>query len=156
MLLLIGVLIGVFVVDVRLGAALAGYCVLVAVGMVIGQRLAVPSGTRARAADAALFGHLEEALAGAEDIRGNGAAGHLVSRFYRSSAAVFRAENRAARVGTSVMAGTSVAFAAGTATAISAAAAVAARIVRRVRIEGPPREARRPAGSDAGEERRSG
>jgi ATP-binding cassette, subfamily B, bacterial len=122
MLLLFGVLVGVFAVDARLGAALAGYCLLVAVGMTAGQRLAVPSAARARAADAALFGQLEEALAGAEDIRANGAAPHVLSRFHRTSAAVFRAENRAARVGTSVLAGTSTAFAAGTAVVLALAA----------------------------------
>ncbi|MEO3870794.1 ABC transporter ATP-binding protein [Nonomuraea sp. B12E4] len=121
-LLLAGVVAVVFGVDWRIGCALLAYCLLVGLGMARAQRLAVPSGARSRAANAVLFGTVEERLAGVEDIRANGAGEHAVNRFHRAAAAVYRAENRDARVGTTVLAGTSVAFAAGTAIMLGLAA----------------------------------
>ncbi|MER6950118.1 ABC transporter ATP-binding protein [Nonomuraea sp. NPDC000554] len=114
-LLLCGVVVVVFAVDPRIGAVLLAYCVLVALGMIRAQRLAVPSAMRARAADAALFGYLEERLAGADDLRANGAGEHAVRRFYQVSAALWRTGLRASAVGSAILAATSVAFAAGTA-----------------------------------------
>ncbi|MGN9840447.1 ABC transporter ATP-binding protein [Nonomuraea sp. H19] len=121
-LLLAGVLVVVFGVDWRIGCALLAYCVLIGYGMARAQRAAVPSAARSRAAGATLIGNLEERLAGVEDIRANGAGTHVVHRFHQLSAAVFRAENRDARVGTTLLAGTSVAFAAGTAIMLGLAA----------------------------------
>ncbi|MDP4507746.1 ABC transporter ATP-binding protein [Nonomuraea turcica] len=121
-LLLAGVVVVVFGVDWRIGCALLAYCVLIGYGMARAQRAAVPSAARSRAASATLFGHLEERLAGAEDIRANGAGEHAVGRFHQVSAALFRAENSDARVGTVLLAGTSVAFAAGTAIMLGLAA----------------------------------
>ncbi|MEU6713347.1 ABC transporter ATP-binding protein [Nonomuraea sp. NPDC046802] len=121
-LLLAGVVVVVFGVDWRIGCALLAYCLLVGFGMVRAQRLAVPSATRSRAASATLFGNLEERLAGVEDLRANGAGAHTVRRFHQISAALYRAEVKDARVGTSLLAGTSVAFAAGTAIMLGLAA----------------------------------
>ncbi|GAA2881121.1 ABC transporter ATP-binding protein [Nonomuraea rubra] len=121
-LLLAGVVVVVFAVDWRIGAALLAYCLIVGYGMARAQRLAVPSAARARAASATLFGTLEERFAGAEDIRANGAGEHTVRRFHQVAAALFRAENRDARIGTTLLAGTSVAFAAGTAVMLALAA----------------------------------
>ncbi|MEU4537363.1 ABC transporter ATP-binding protein [Streptosporangium sp. NPDC023825] len=115
LLLLAGVLVVVFTVDARLGSVLLAYCALIGFGMARAQRLAVPSATRSRAQSAALFGGLEERLAGVEDIRANGAGEHVVNRFHRASATLYRAEFRDARIGTGILAGTAVAFAAGTA-----------------------------------------
>ena len=114
-LLLCGMVVVVSAIDPGVGAALLAYCLLVGLCVVRAQRLAVPSATRARAADAALFGYLEERLAGAEDLRANGAGEHAVRRFHQASAALWRAEVRANAVGGGVLAGTSVAFAMGTA-----------------------------------------
>ncbi|MEU4718362.1 ABC transporter ATP-binding protein [Nonomuraea dietziae] len=122
LLLLVGVIVVVLTIDVRLGAVLLVYCLLIGYGMARAQRLAVPSAARSRAAGAALFGNLEERLAGAEDLRANGAGEHAVNRFYQASAAVFHAERRDARIGTTLLAGTSVAFAAGTAIVLGLAA----------------------------------
>ncbi|MEV4059051.1 ABC transporter ATP-binding protein [Nonomuraea dietziae] len=122
LLLLAGVIVMVLTIDVRLGAVLLVYCLLIGYGMARAQRLAVPSAARSRAADAALFGNLEERLAGAEDLRANGAGEHAVNRFHQASAALFHAENRDARIGTTLLAGTSVAFAAGTAIVLGLAA----------------------------------
>lgn len=121
-LLLAGVVVIVLGVDWRIGCALLAYCVLIGYGMARAQRAAVPSAARSRAASATLFGTLEERLAGAEDIRANGAGEHAVHRFHQVSAALFRAENKDARVGTTLLAGTSVAFAAGTAITLGLAA----------------------------------
>jgi ATP-binding cassette, subfamily B, bacterial len=122
LLLLAGVLVVVFVIDPRLGAALLAYCALLGSGMARAQRLAVPSAARVRAESAALMGGLEERLAGAEDLRANGAGEHAVNRFYRASAAWFHADYRAQRIGVRILAGTTVAFAAGTAIVLALAA----------------------------------
>ncbi|MEV4017964.1 ABC transporter ATP-binding protein [Nonomuraea angiospora] len=121
-LLLAGVVVIVFGVDWRIGCALLGYCLLIGWGMARAQRLAVPAAARSRAASARLFGMLEERLAGAEDLRANGAGEHTVRRFHQVSAALYRAEVRDARIGTTLLAGTSVAFAAGTAIMLGLAA----------------------------------
>ncbi|MEV4358376.1 ABC transporter ATP-binding protein [Nonomuraea sp. NPDC049625] len=121
-LLLAGVVVIVFGVDWRLGCALLVYCLLIGWGMARAQRLAVPAAARSRAASARLFGMLEERLAGAEDLRANGAGEHTVRRFHQVSAALYRAEVRDARIGTTLLAGTSVAFAAGTAIMLGLAA----------------------------------
>ncbi|WP_020574099.1 ABC transporter ATP-binding protein [Actinopolymorpha alba] len=122
LLLLVGVLIVVLAVDVRIGGALLAYCVLIGLFMVRAQRLAVPAATRVRERFAALFGNLEERLAGAEDIRANGAGPHVVRRFHQSSAEVYRADRHAERLGGGLFAGTTVAFAAGTALVLGLAA----------------------------------
>ncbi|GII05420.1 ABC transporter ATP-binding protein [Planobispora takensis] len=121
-LLLAGVLVIVFTVDPRLGGALTAYCALAGYGMARAQRLAVPSAARARRESATLFGGLEERLTAVEDIRANGAGEHSVRRFHQSAAALHRAEFRSDRVGSSLLAGTGVAFAAGTAIALGLAA----------------------------------
>jgi ABC-type multidrug transport system fused ATPase/permease subunit len=122
LLLLVGVLVVVLTVDLRIGAVLIAYCALVGSGMVRAQRLAVPAATRVRERFAALFGNLEERLAGAEDIRANGAGDHVVNRFHQASAALYRADLRAERIGGGLFAGTTVAFAAGTAIVLGLAA----------------------------------
>ncbi|WP_405150258.1 ABC transporter ATP-binding protein/permease [Sphaerisporangium sp. NBC_01403] len=114
-LLLCGVIVVVFTIDPGIGMVLLAYCVLIGLGMIRAQRLAVPSATRARAEGAALLGYLEERLAGADDLRANGAGEHAVRRLYQVSAALWRTERRRDAVGSGILAGTSVAFATGTA-----------------------------------------
>ncbi|GII30222.1 ABC transporter ATP-binding protein [Planotetraspora mira] len=121
-LLLAGVTVIVFTVDPRIGGFLLVYCVLIGFGMARAQRLAVPSAARGRAAGAALFGDLEERLAGMEDIRANGAGEHAVHRLYQASSAWYWANYRSGRIGVGLLAGTWVAFAAGTAIALGLAA----------------------------------
>lgn len=122
LLLLLGVLAVVLVVDPRIGAVLLVYCMLMAFGMVQAQRWAVPAATRVREKFAALFGNLEERLAGAEDIRANGAGHHVVNRFHQTSADVYRADIHAERIGGGLFAGTTIAFAIGTAIVLGLAA----------------------------------
>lgn len=122
LLLLCGVLVVVFTVDARLGAALLVYCLLVGYGMALAQRLAVPSASKARQTNATMIGTLEERLAGAEDLRANGAGEHAVRRFLAVSADWFWTGRRASMIGSGLIAGTSVAFAAGTALMLGLAA----------------------------------
>ncbi len=98
-LLLIGVLISVFLINVWLGAVLAVYCVLVIVGALLGQRLAVPAGRRSNEAISTMLGGLEETFGGVEDIRANGAGAYLVRRFHRTAGAWIRAEGAEVRIG---------------------------------------------------------
>ncbi|GAA4564002.1 ABC transporter ATP-binding protein [Planotetraspora kaengkrachanensis] len=121
-LLLAGVLVIVFAVDPRIGGFLLVYCVLAGYAMARAQRLAVPSAAGARAEGAAFFGGLEERLAGAEDIRANGAGEHAVHRLYQAGSAWYWANHRSGRIGVGLLAGTWVAFAAGTAVALGLAA----------------------------------
>ncbi|WP_115850329.1 ABC transporter ATP-binding protein [Thermasporomyces composti] len=122
LLLLVGVLVVVLAVDLRIGVILVVYCAAVGLAMARAQRMAVPSATKVREAFAALFGNLEERLAGAEDIRANGAGAHVVNRFHQTSADVFRADLRAERIGSALFAGTNTAFALGTAIVLGLAA----------------------------------
>ncbi|HEY8456771.1 MAG TPA: ABC transporter ATP-binding protein [Actinopolymorphaceae bacterium] len=122
MLLLVGVLAVVLTVDLRIGGILLAYCVLMGTFMVRAQRMAVPSATRVREKFAALFGNLEERLAGAEDIRANGAGEHVVRRFHRTAGEVYRADLAAERIGAGLFGVTTVGFAAGTAIVLGLAA----------------------------------
>lgn len=122
LLLLAGVLVVVLTVDPFVGAVLSAYCVLIGFAMARAQRLAVPSAAHARAMTAALLGDVEERLAGVEDLRANGAGEHAVNRVLRASTDWYRAEFRADRIGSGLLAGTSVAFAAGTALVLGLAA----------------------------------
>ncbi|MBO3752908.1 ABC transporter ATP-binding protein [Streptosporangiaceae bacterium NEAU-GS5] len=121
-LLLGGVLVVVCVIDPRIGAVLLAYCLLIGYAMTRVQRRAVPSATLVRATDAEMIGTLEERLAGAEDIRANGAGEHTVNGFYGAAAAWFHAEYRAGWIGSGLVAGTSITFALGTATVLGMAA----------------------------------
>lgn len=121
-LLLVGVIIVVFTVDWRIGAVLLAYCGLVGVGMVRMQRLVVPAATRMREMYARMFGVIEERLAGAEDIRANGAGQHSVNRLHRASADVYRADLKENKLGAVVYGGTTIAFAGGTAIVLGLAA----------------------------------
>ncbi|MFD0558179.1 ATP-binding cassette subfamily B protein [Stackebrandtia endophytica] len=114
-LFLLGVIVVVFTVDPLIGGALTLFCLLAGFWMVKTQGLAVPAATEARQRSAELYGQLEERLAGAEDLRANGAGPHVVRRFYQGSARLYRADVRAEWIGGGLFAGTTVAFAIGTA-----------------------------------------
>lgn len=122
LLLLAGVIVIVFTVDWRIGGILFAYCLLVGFGMVRMQRLVVPAATRMREMYARMFGVVEERLAGAEDIRANGAGRHSVNRLHRAAADVYRADLKENKLGAAVYGGTTVAFAAGTAIILGLAA----------------------------------
>jgi ABC-type multidrug transport system fused ATPase/permease subunit len=114
-LLLAGTLVVLTVADLRLGAALALFIAISAVFLVRVQRRAVPSATASRSVDAHLFADLEEHLAAAEDLRANGAGAHVMRRFHDSSAAVYRADQRAEVIGGLLVRLTNLTFTLGTA-----------------------------------------
>jgi len=106
-LLVVGVLVMLFRVDVRIGATMAVF-VLVAIAIMRGiLHLAVPHWAAAREASAQLFGFLEERLAGTEDLRANGAVAYTLRRFFVLSRDIWRRNLRASLLG-SATGGTSV------------------------------------------------
>lgn len=115
LLTLVGVLVIMLTVDFRIGGIMTLLCVLLGIGMVRLQRVAVPATVAARQQSALLFGDLEERLAGVEDIRSNGGGLHILRRFHESSARYHSADYRADRLGRSLYAVTSCAFAIATA-----------------------------------------
>ncbi|MGH6656408.1 MAG: ABC transporter ATP-binding protein, partial [Actinocrinis sp.] len=114
-LLLGGMLVVAIAIVPVLGLTLLVYYSVFAFVLGRAQRLAVPYEAAVRASEAAMTGDLEERLAGAEDIRALGAGRHVVKRYWQVSSAWYHAERRGARVGTGLLAATTVAFATGTA-----------------------------------------
>jgi ATP-binding cassette subfamily B protein len=93
-LLLCGIVVALAMEDGRLGAAFA---VLSIVALVVLNRIrgiAVPHFRAQRQAEAALFGYLEEQLAGTEDICANGANEYALRGIYQHQAEIMR-HNRA-------------------------------------------------------------
>jgi len=78
--LLAGVLGTLFVEDLRAGAAMTGFALLSALLLLSMGLVAVPSWKANRAKAAEFFGFLGERLAGREDLRSLGAAGHSAGR----------------------------------------------------------------------------
>jgi ATP-binding cassette subfamily B protein len=121
-LLLAGMLLVVTVVDPLVGGVLLVFYALVGVAVLRAQRLAVPYEAASRAAAAAVLGSVEEWLAGAEDLRANGAGRHIVRRLWERTNAWFRADHQGSFIGSGLLSGTMVAFAAGTAIMLGMAA----------------------------------
>lgn len=118
-LMLVGALVLVTLQDIRLGLA---YGALVIVGGFVlarGQRHIVPLAAAEREAFAQLYGGIEEYLAGAEDIRANGAGAHVLARFHNSAVAEFRARFRSQRWGGLFIGGIRLFFALSTVTLLS-------------------------------------
>jgi ABC-type multidrug transport system fused ATPase/permease subunit len=113
-LLLIGALVLVTFQDVRLGMAFAMLVLAGGAVLVRGQRSVVPLAEAEREAWAQLYGGIEEHLAGAEDIRANGAGRHVMNRYHESTATVYGANVRWQRWGGLLLAATSLVFALGT------------------------------------------
>ena len=81
-LLLIGILLLLFREDWRVGVGLSIYAALTLVALLALQRLAVPRWAALSQANAEQAGFLEERLAGAEDLRANGATPYVLRRLY--------------------------------------------------------------------------
>ena len=113
-LLLIGALVLVSLQDARLGLAFTGLVLVGGAVLVRGQRAVVSLAEAEREAFAQFYGGIEEHLAGAEDIRANGAGLHVMNRFHEAGAAVYRASIRWQRWGGLLLASTSLLFALGT------------------------------------------
>jgi ATP-binding cassette, subfamily B, bacterial len=121
-LLMAGVLAMLFTVDWRVGLgvalfALTALAILARIGSV-----AVPYWTAVRQRSAEFFGFLGEQLAGTEDVRGNGAAGYVMRRFYEQIRGWLPLQRRASLAGYSMWMTTLGVFAVGTAVAFALAA----------------------------------
>ncbi len=95
LLLLIGVLIALWVVDWRVGAPLTVFAVASLLAIISVRSLAIPYWRADRQASAALFGFIEERLAGTVDIRANGARPYVMRRLYHHMRERLRAGNKA-------------------------------------------------------------
>ena len=118
-LLMAGVLVMLFTVDWRVGLGvtlftLAALALLARIGSV-----AVPYWTAVRQRSAEFFGFLGEQLAGTEDVRGNGAAGYVMRRFYEQIRGWLPLQRRASLAGYAMWMSTLGVFAVGTAVAFA-------------------------------------
>jgi len=96
LLLLVGVLVLLFGVDWRVGAAITVFAGSTLYLMLRFRNLAVPYWKAERQASAELFGFLEERLAGAEDVRANGGKSYVMHRFYALMCELLRRSLKAA------------------------------------------------------------
>jgi len=113
-LLLLGALVLVSLQDIRLGLAFSALVVAGGAVLVRGQRSVVPMAEAEREAWAQLYGGIEEHIAGAEDIRANGAGLHVMNRFHETMATVYRSNVKWQRWGGLLLASTSLVFSLGT------------------------------------------
>jgi len=120
LMLLAGTLVLVWRVDPRLGGALSVVVAAGAVTLAVAQRRVVPHAVVYREETAQMYGAVEERLAGAEEIRANGAGRHVVARFLEAARRVTRAETRWQVRGGAVLAGANLVFALGTAALLAA------------------------------------
>jgi ATP-binding cassette, subfamily B, bacterial len=81
LLLLTGAVIAVFLLDVRAGAVMLLISLVWLLIIHRTRNLAEPAFAAERESSAALFGVIEEHLAGTEDVRANGATGYVMRRF---------------------------------------------------------------------------
>jgi ATP-binding cassette subfamily B protein/ATP-binding cassette subfamily C protein len=114
LLLLLGVFVVLFWLDWRVGATLGLFALLTLLAINGLRNVAVPHFKQVREASAALFGFLEERLAGTEDIRSSGATAYVMRRFYEHARAQLRAQLKAVVIGLSAFNLSNVLFALGT------------------------------------------
>jgi len=89
-LLLFGIVVALALEDGRLGAAFAALSIVALVVLNRIRGIAVPHFRARRQAEAALFGYLEEQLAGTEDICANGANEYALRGIYQHQAEIMR------------------------------------------------------------------
>jgi ATP-binding cassette subfamily B protein len=123
-LTLAGVLAVVLLEDWRVGLGLVGFAAVAAVTIVRMRNSAVPQATAQQAARADMYGEIEERLAGAEDLRANGAGGHAVRRLQQAIGVVYRASRRARRATLRIHTATTAVFVAGGAMSLAAGTAL--------------------------------
>ncbi len=117
LLLLIGVLIAVYLVDVRLGLAFTAFALL-AVGVLNWvRRFGTPHWKQDRQSSAAFYGYMGEVLTAAEDIRSSGAEPYTMRRFFEHLRHWLPVRRQAAAWGQAIMMTAIVAFAVGDAIA---------------------------------------
>ena len=123
-LMVIGVLVLLYRIDVRIGAALTLFALI---ALVFGRLLLGISARRWaewREELARLMGFLEERLSGTEDIRANGAVAHAMLEFFERSRAAWRRRLIAAAVGTASYGVSIVLLAAGVSLALAVGVAL--------------------------------
>ena len=121
-LLAIGILILLFRIDWRIGAALAGFAVVAFLFINALRDVAVPHWAAARQASADLFGYVEERLAGTEDIRSAGAVAYVMQGNHLRARELLRREQRAVLLGSGSGSASVFLFAGGTAVALGISA----------------------------------
>ena len=82
-ILLIGILTILLLEDWRAGLSLSVFSCMALLILLRVQRYAVVPWTRYRQKSAEFFGFIGEQISGREDLRGNGAVGYVMQRFYR-------------------------------------------------------------------------
>lgn len=113
LLLLLGVLVALFLIDARVGAALTIFALVTLLVMNSLRHVAVPHFRALRQAQAALFGFLEERLSGTEDVRSSGAGAYVMHLFFERARELLRKQLMANFVGTGTYSVTTVLFALG-------------------------------------------
>jgi ATP-binding cassette subfamily B protein len=121
LLLLLGILLALFAEDWRLGIAFAVFAIVTLYALNRVRGLAIPHQKALRAAEADLFGFLEERLAGTEDIRSSGAVDFVILGLYKLMYAILGHWRKAWRMfivvrtmaGVLLAVGTTMAFLAG-------------------------------------------
>ena len=119
-LLLAGVLVMITLIDVRLGAVLTVFSVLVLLLLYRMRHLARPHWETYMQAEAEQSGFLEEHLSATEDLRASGATGYAMHRFFEQARNVLHRQRRAMVVGALAGSTSTVLFTVGTAGALAA------------------------------------
>lgn len=122
LLLLVGVLAVLWTVDWRVSVSLTIFSAIVLIAMMLMRSIAVPYWAADRQASAALFGFLEERLAGVVDIRSSGAQSYVMRRLYEHMRERLRTGSKARVMGTITWCVSVIAFAVGHALAFTLAA----------------------------------
>ena len=120
--LLVGVLVVLFVIDVRVGAALTGFTLLTVFLLGRLSSIGIPHWNAARETRARYFGFIEERLSGTEDIRANGAVRYVMHGLTRRVREYFRKTMIADMIGSAAFGSTIVLFSLGGAIALGMAA----------------------------------
>lgn len=96
-LLLIGILVALFLEDVRVGLAFSIFSILALMALSRVRDLAVPFQKKRRQAEAELFGFIEEQLSSTEDIRSSGAVDYSIRSLHQLQAKVLDNDQKAQR-----------------------------------------------------------
>ncbi len=123
-LLLAGVLVLLFGVDVRVGVALTAFALVAVVTMARIRGVALPYFTASRQHSAKFFGFLGEILAGTEDIRASGATGYALRRLALMQRAWLKVQRPAGVLGYTAWMASLVLLAVGTALAFALGASL--------------------------------
>lgn len=121
-LLLIGILVALFLIDWRVGLALAAFSLATLLVLARFRDISTAHWEAQRQTSAELFGFLEERLAGTEDIRANGAERYVMRRFYAIMRELLRRSLKASLMWNILFNASFLLFALGTAAAFGVSA----------------------------------